>query len=209
VTGTLTQYEQNRQKGLDAALKDGLPTQQLVSLMEDVKEWVVSTAPNLEPVGNSEYAMVFIVGGTRNSSESLNQNEVNTVTRKLFSDLQSYGQMTDNFIFLDRSDDFTSNIDAYTGDVRENVDPLGRGGGLPGITEYRPEHILLLKLEFGELRDLNNKPEHIDFTLSPIIEWGGNRGERLAQTSFEKSLEYSSTWLGSYVGQKGKWMPIE
>lgn len=206
VKGNNEAYEAGLQKALDA----GVPAEQLDGLLQEAGRWVVATAPNMSQLEGMRYKKIFVIGGTRDDSESLEPEQINSETRKLFTSLQSYDQMTRLFQFIDRSSDNQSNIRAYTGDTRQYGDPLGRNGGQDsGRTEYLPADIFLLKLEFIERRNLNADPPRIDFTLIPVIEWGGNVGQRAADASFTQSVVYETSIWNNLTNDKGKWVAVE
>jgi len=208
--GVLKTNNEGYYAGLQKALDAGVPAEQLDGLLQQVERWVVATAPTMRQLEGMRYKKIFVIGGTRDDSESLDPEQINSETRKLFARLQSYDQMTRLFQFIDRSGDSQSNIRAYTGDTRQYGDPLGRDGGQnSGRTEYLPADIFLLKLDFIERRNLNADPPRIDFTIIPIIEWGGNVGQRVAETSFTQSVVYKTNLFNNFTREKGKWVAVE
>lgn len=204
VKGNNEGYEAGLQKALDA----GVPVQQLDALLQDAERWAVETAPGMRQLDGMTAKKIFIVGGTLDGSESLSQDEVTAESRRLYTRLQSYGQMTRLFQFIDRSGEYNADMSAYTGDTRQYGDPLG-GGQPAGRLEYLPADMFLLKLEFLERRDLNSEPPRIDFTLIPIIEWGGNQGQRVAQETFTRSVVYETNVINNLTGDRGKWIPVD
>lgn len=208
VTGLVKDNNEGYEAGLQRALAAGVPAEQLDGLMQEAERWIVATAPSMRQLQGMTHKKIFIIGGTLDASESLSQEQITAETRKLYTRLQSYDQMTRRFQFIDRSGEYDTDIAAYTGDTRQYDDPLG-GGQASGRLEYQPEDIFLLKLDFIERRNLHSDPPRIDFTLIPFIEWGGNVGQRVAQESRSRSVVYKTNLWNNATGESGKWVPVD
>tara|TARA_R110002073_G_scaffold118918_1_gene258621 strand:+ start:518766 stop:519311 length:546 start_codon:yes stop_codon:yes gene_type:complete len=172
--------------------------------MSEARDWIADVLPNDPRVIESSFRNVLVVGGTLNGSnaidgpQSIRDDELAAHTRKLFLNLQYTRNMSDNFVFFDRTSEVEADQVRWTSDMAQYGDRVRyTNDSAEGV--FSPNDIYMIKLAFTEVQKLNQDPAKIHLELAVSIEWGGEPGHSLYGNQFESSLVFEKELFG------GKW----
>lgn len=159
----------------EKAVQSGIPRMVLGRLMSEAQDWIADVLPNDPRVIESSFRNVLIVGGTLNGSnaidgpQSIRDEELAVHTRKLFLNLKYTRNMSDNFVFFDRTSEVEADQVTWTSDMSQYDDHVQHTNDSDeGV--YSPNDIYMIKLAFTEVQKLNQDPAKIHLELAVSIE---------------------------------------
>jgi len=197
--------DQDRQ--LKRLLEEGIPVEVSKALTEQAKEWLVEKLPTLPDYEAGNYKRVLVVARTESDAVGFQQEKGANISEDLYVSLFGHTQLSDNFLFVDRSDS-TSVAIGDISDVNASGDEAAESGA---DTKYAPEDVYLVRIKFlHELRS-GVKPPELDMSILVRVVNGAKQDVKDAN-KFSTRLVFEKDSIANTLinGRgEGKWVPAQ